>query len=785
MCAFIATVRRMPGGSFAKTPKSQHMTAVPVQTSLLNLTSYFNTWPKRKSQFLVYGPRRLMGTAAHGHAGVDVTDVDDVPEHLYGPQLSTPGGGQSKVGGGQSAVRRYGGAPAPPAPAAPSPGAAAQQPLGLVGLMKRFRKGEKLSMVTAYDFPSARLARGANVEIILVGDSLGNCRLGLPDTVGVSMDDMLRATTSARRGIDAPAQQLCASAVGPKPILIGDMPFGSYLIKDEALRNAAALRVAGADMVKLEGGGRLAPTVRALTDAGIAVMGHIGLEPQHALLQGGLRLQGTTAAAALKIVKDAQELVEAGAVALVVECVPVEVGRLVQAAVPSVPVIGIGAGSQVAGQVLVCDDMLGLHGKPPSFAKMYADVAQTTANAYASYVSEVRSSTFPGPAHSRHMKPQELDKLRELLPVVPGLEAALLPEADVVAPVSHSRYSVDVLGTREAAVSVGVSGAVKLPSHEVMFVPKVNGLLAGTRPLLQSRLLCSSVTPSAVEVLRSRKEVRAWRDSERSSGRRMALVPTMGNLHEGHLELVEIAKRHADDVMATIFVNPSQFAAHEDLDKYPRTLERDLELLQKHGVKAVFAPTSSHEMYPAGSPGSTVVVPSFVAGKSEAASRPHHFLGVATVCLKLFNICDPDVVVFGQKDAMQCAVIAQMLQDFFLEDRISLVVAPTSREADGLARSSRNSYLTPAMREKAPAIYKALIQHTQAVGATPASAIAAIRKDLERAGMDVGYVSVADALTMSEKGDGDMLAGSVVSVSCLVTDGDKECRLIDNVIVPQ
>jgi len=256
----------------------------------------------------------------------------------------------------------------------------------------------------------------------------------------------------------------------------------------------------------------------------------------------------------------------------------------------------------------------------------------------------------------------------------------------------------------------------------------------------------------------------------------------MGNLHDGHLELIDEAQKRSDDVLATIFVNPAQFAAHEDLDKYPRTFEQDLEHLRLRGAAAVFAP-QPEEIYPRGSPGSTVVVPRFVEGKSEAASRPTHFTGVATVCLKLFNLCEPHVAVFGQKDAMQCAVIGQMLEDLMLDDRITFIIAPTSREPDGLARSSRNSYLTPGMRAKSPAIYRALTSATQAPGATPGSVRSSVFSDLCREGMAVGYVSVADARTMDEKEDNDELSNSVVSVACLLTESDRECRLIDNVLV--
>mmetsp|Transcript_30291 Transcript_30291/g.95544 ORF Transcript_30291/g.95544 Transcript_30291/m.95544 type:complete len:614 (-) Transcript_30291:44-1885(-) len=607
------------------------------------------------------------------------------------------------------------------------------------------------------------------------------------------MDDMLRATTAVRRGIDAPPHAQSDRALGPKPVLVGDMPFGSYLIEAEALRNAAAFRMAGADLVKLEGGRQAAPLVSSLTRAGIAVMGHIGLEPQKALLQGGLRLQGTTATSAMEIIRDAQELADAGAVLLVVECVPVEVGRAVQAAVPKIPVIGIGAGGDVAGQVLVCDDLLGIHGSPPSFVKIFADLGTASANAYAAYRSEVRSGAFPGTQYSRRMQPDELRRLRELWPE-PGFVAPPPQQAQqevVPAPATPKRIedSRPSMGIGRPDVAVGLpvpaptarwrgapgTGLFELANGRFTPLTRPSATAApGLRALSQL-----AAAGSDVRILPTREEVFAWR----KSARKVALVPTMGNLHEGHLELVDEARRHADDVLVSIFVNPAQFAPHEDLDRYPRTFERDIELLRQRGVAAVFAPTPA-EVYPDGSPGGTVVVPRFVEGKSEDACRPHFFTGVATVCLKLFNLCQPDVVVFGQKDAMQCAVISRMLEDLMLDMRISLVVAPTSREADGLARSSRNSYLTPAMRSAAPAINAALASATRAPGATPGSVRATVRDALERAAMEVSYVSVADPREMGEKADADALANSVVSVACLVKDGSKECRLIDNVVVP-
>jgi len=391
------------------------------------------------------------------------------------------------------------------------------------------------------------------------------------------------------------------------------------------------------------------------------------------------------------------------------------------------------------------------------------------------------------------MKPQELESLRLLLPEVgvaaeaiiaaPVSEPIPVPSGGMAMPEAHKppprQASIPVLelaGGRWASL-VKANGlprsGINGPALPLVGASGPSAFAAGARAM-------SVGASREVQVLSTREEVRAWKHS---SKRRIALVPTMGGLHEGHLELIDEAKRHADEVLVSIFVNPTQFAPHEDFDRYPRTLESDLELLRARGATAAFAPAPT-ELYPLGAPGTMAVVPRFVEAKSEAACRPHFFTGVATVCLKLFNLCEPDVVVFGQKDAMQCAVIANMLEDLLLNPRVELVVAATSREEDGLARSSRNSYLTPEMRRRAPAIYAALASATGAPGATPGSVRGAMREDLERGGWEVSYVSVADLRVMDEKADDADLANSVVSVACLLRDGDKECRLIDNVVIP-
>jgi pantoate--beta-alanine ligase len=390
------------------------------------------------------------------------------------------------------------------------------------------------------------------------------------------------------------------------------------------------------------------------------------------------------------------------------------------------------------------------------------------------------------------MKPAELKQLQELLPdmsmteeTVETMPAEAQTTENVAPKDCDSAVATSTVSPyRWSAAFESHTGAPGMMLDHFASNPiwsKLPGRnMMGARAL--SQVPFGAGWEQEVQVLNSREQLRTWRRAATNAGRQVALVPTMGNLHEGHLELVDEAKKHTDDVIVSIFVNPAQFAAHEDLDKYPRTMERDLELLRARGVAAVFAPTPA-DIYPDGSPGATLVVPTFVEGKSEAACRPEHFAGVATVCLKLFNLCEPNVVVFGQKDAMQCSVIDRMLKDLMLEDRISLIVAPTSREKDGLARSSRNSYLTPDMRQKAPAIYAALTEATKPPDATPGSIRTAVHAALSNEGMEVSYVSVAHSKDMSEKDDEEAISNSVVSVACLLRDGDQECRLLDNVVV--
>ncbi|RJO77883.1 pantoate--beta-alanine ligase [Nocardia panacis] len=235
--------------------------------------------------------------------------------------------------------------------------------------------------------------------------------------------------------------------------------------------------------------------------------------------------------------------------------------------------------------------------------------------------------------------------------------------------------------------------------------------------------------------------VAAVAKSLRAVGRTVALVPTMGALHEGHLEIVRRAKRTNQTVIVSIFVNPLQFAAGEDLDKYPRTLDADVELLRAEGVEVVFAP-SAHDMYPDGP--RTTVHPGPLGAELEGASRPTHFAGMLTVVAKLLLIARPTEAFFGEKDYQQLALIREMVRDLNLD--VKIVPVATVRESDGLAMSSRNRYLDAAQRESALALSAALAAGRHAAGAGAAAALDAARSVLDgAAGVAVEYLELRSA----------------------------------------
>ena len=269
----------------------------------------------------------------------------------------------------------------------------------LPGLQERSRRGERLVMITAYDAPSASLADAAGIDIILVGDSAGTTVLGLDSTVPVTMEQMLVFTEAAARGTR-------------RALVIADMPLGSYQVSEEsAVQNAVRfVKEARADGVKLEGAGRTLSRVGAIVDAGIPVMGHVGLTPQSATLLGGYKAQGRTAAAAKRLVEEAKALERAGCFSIVLEAIPPAVATHITEAV-GIPTFGIGAGPSCTGQLLVWHDLLGiLPGPKPRFVKSYADLAGIIRTALEAYVADVRSGAFPGEQHTYGMPEAERER---------------------------------------------------------------------------------------------------------------------------------------------------------------------------------------------------------------------------------------------------------------------------------------------------------------------------------------------------------------------------------------
>lgn len=279
-------------------------------------------------------------------------------------------------------------------------------------------------------------------------------------------------------------------------------------------------------------------------------------------------------------------------------------------------------------------------------------------------------------------------------------------------------------------------------------------------------------------IIRDVREMRRTAERIRASGKRIAVVPTMGYLHEGHLSLIRIARMKADVVVTTLFVNPTQFGPNEDYERYPRDFQRDLSLANAAGTDHLFAPEAA-QMYPTGY--STFIDVGGITEVLEGKSRPGHFRGVATVVAKLFNLTKPHVAVFGQKDAQQVAVIRRMVRDLNFD--IEIVVGPIVREADGLAMSSRNIYLDPQQRQEATVLFQALKLAEQRVkeGESECKKIVSEMHHLianTTSGV-VDYISFADNTSLKELEH--LHPGQSVLVSLAVKFGTT--RLIDNVII--
>ena len=260
--------------------------------------------------------------------------------------------------------------------------------------------GEKISMLTCYDYSTAKLEEAAGINAILVGDSLGNVMLGLPDTLSVTMEDMITYGRSVARA--------CHDTM-----VVIDMPFMSYQVSvEQAVMNAGRLMKEGrANAVKLEGGAAVCPQIKAITEAGIPVVAHLGLTPQSVNALGGNRIQGKSEEAAKKLIDDALAIEKAGAFALTLECIPAPLAQLITDKL-SIPTIGIGAGAGCDGQILVYQDMLGLFSDyTPKFAKHFAELGKQMKEAFAAYVREVQAGSFPAEEHTFKMDEDVLNKL--------------------------------------------------------------------------------------------------------------------------------------------------------------------------------------------------------------------------------------------------------------------------------------------------------------------------------------------------------------------------------------
>ena len=531
----------------------------------------------------------------------------------------------------------------------------------------------KIAMITAYDATFARLVDEAGVDMILVGDSAGMVIAGGSTTLAVDLDEMTYHVRSVARA-------------RPAALVVGDLPFGTYQVgPEQAIQSSVRLIKAGAECVKLEGGTSMEHTIAALTRVDIPVVGHVGLTPQSVHRMGGHRVQGRHAGVEAgqrdRLMDDALAVERAGAFAIVVEGVPRSLAAEITAKL-AIPTIGIGAGPDCDGQVLVLHDVLGLS-RP---------------------AVQVRQA------------------LRRL---------------------AHG-HDGGRTGVRER-------GAGRRLARRRALVPLTGAMQRFDQPA----------------------DVQAWSDAVRAGGQVVGLVPTMGALHDGHVSLIELAGQRCDQVAVSIFVNPLQFNRSGDFETYPRTIDDDLAKCEALGVTAVYAPTPA-TMYPRGF--QTHVDPGPLSETMEGAARPGHFRGVTTVVTKLFAAVRPDVAVFGEKDFQQLAIIRRMVED--LDLGIEIVAAPTVREADGLAMSSRNTRLAPADRVAARCVPAALeaVTDTVASGERVVDRLLAAARELisgePRARLD--YVSVFDPATLEAL---DELDGPA-RVAIAVWFG--EVRLIDN-----
>jgi 3-methyl-2-oxobutanoate hydroxymethyltransferase len=281
----------------------------------------------------------------------------------------------------------------------------ARTKIALPYLFEKVERGEPITWLTCYDYPTAYLQEKAGIEMILVGDSLGMTMLGFDSTLPVKMDDMIRHASAVRKG-------------APSVFLVGDMPYMSYQPSNElAVLNAGRFMAeAGCDAIKLEGGTAMAPRIKAIADAGIPAIGHLGLTPQSVASLGGFKLQGKSAALAKTIVDDAKAIEKAGAVAILLELVPDRLCKIITERAENCIIMGLGSGPHAHGQLLIYHDMFGLYPKfKPKMAKMFANAGEVILNGLKDYHDEVKAKTFPARENWFGMQDSEFNNLKKLL----------------------------------------------------------------------------------------------------------------------------------------------------------------------------------------------------------------------------------------------------------------------------------------------------------------------------------------------------------------------------------
>merc|ERR1719474_1447796 len=511
-------------------------------------------------------------------------------------------------------------------------------------LLAMKKRKEPIAMITCYDASQAVLADIAKVDTVLVGDSCANVMMGLNNTNQITMDGIVHHLQCVSRGLH-------------RGYLIGDMPFGSYLTPDDAIRNAARLvSEGGASCVKMEG---FVPEAVREISRFIPVCGHLGLLPQTTDCFG---TRGRTQRDIKELLEQSLRIQDEGASLLVLEKVTAESAALISQSL-EIPTIGIGSGRHCDGQVLVWHDLLGL-GHPQreryKFVKRFGDFAPSMVSAIEQYIDEVKGGAFPAAKHSYFLPQKRSEEMKALFD---GIS------------VDHHDDDEKAEGGRSPAI-----------------------------------------IRSGAELRRRRGEM-----DRVSGSRKIVFVPFLGGLHEGHLALIEAARARGSEyeIWCSLFVNPLQFNEAADFLKYPHDAQQDIAKLTALGVDVIFTP-SVHEMYPHlaggdlndGSSSSNSALTPFVDFEDvellteEGRCRPGHFKGVGTVVTTLFSWIRPDVAVFGQKDFMQCILIQNLCRQFFPD--LEIVVHGTVREEDGLAMSSRNTKLSETERERAPLIYRTL-----------------------------------------------------------------------------